>query len=161
MSDRAEVKILPPFVLAAALGLQVVVWILASARMMPGTVALLWGLAIIAGSILLAVLLAREIVHARTGFDVRKATTELITWEVFDFTRNPVYLWMVVLAIGVGLALNSYCSLLLAVPTGSALYLTAIKPEERYLEAKFSDAYRAYRDVVPRWFSVRRALSTV
>ncbi len=65
------------------------------------------------------------------------------------------------LVISVGLALNSLWSLLLAVPTASALCLTAIRPEECYLEAKFSDAYRAYCGEVPRWFSVRRALSAL
>jgi protein-S-isoprenylcysteine O-methyltransferase Ste14 len=66
---------------------------------------------------------------------------------------------MVLFVIGVGLFLNSFWSLLLAVPTGSALCLTAIRPEERYLEGKFGDAYRAYRSRVPRWFSVRRVRS--
>jgi protein-S-isoprenylcysteine O-methyltransferase Ste14 len=68
---------------------------------------------------------------------------------------------MVLLVIGVGLTLNSPWSLLLAIPTGSALCLTAIKPEERYLDARFGDAYRAYRATVPRWFSVSRALSAL
>ena len=78
---------------------------------------------------------------------------------VFRLTRNPVYLSMVLLVIGVGLLLNSLWSLLLAVPTGSALCLTAIRPEERYLEAKFGETYRAYRSEVPRWFSLRRVLT--
>jgi protein-S-isoprenylcysteine O-methyltransferase Ste14 len=97
----------------------------------------------------------------KTAFDVRKETTALVTSGVFRFTRNPVYLSMVLLVIGVGLALNSLWSLVLAIPTGSALCLTAIKPEERYLDARFGDAYRAYRATVPRWFSVSRALSAL
>jgi protein-S-isoprenylcysteine O-methyltransferase Ste14 len=66
---------------------------------------------------------------------------------------------MVLLVIGIGVILNSLWSLLLAIPTGSALCLTAIRPEERYLEAKFGDAYRGYRERVPRWFSIRRPLA--
>ena len=94
-----------------------------------------------------------------TAFDARKTTTALVDSGVFRFTRNPVYLSMVLLVIGVGLILNSSWSLLLAVPTGSALCLTAIRPEERYLEAKFGETYRAYRSEVPRWFSIRRVLT--
>jgi protein-S-isoprenylcysteine O-methyltransferase Ste14 len=45
------------------------------------------------------------------------------------------------------------------VPTGSALCLTAIRPEERYLEAKFGDAYRVYHAAAPHWFSFRRILA--
>jgi protein-S-isoprenylcysteine O-methyltransferase Ste14 len=57
--------------------------------------------------------------------------------------------------------LDSPWSLLLTVPTGSALCLTAIRPEENYLEAKFGDPYRAYRGAVSRWLSPRRLMMTV
>jgi protein-S-isoprenylcysteine O-methyltransferase Ste14 len=159
MTDRAEVKVLPPLVLLAALVAQAVLWSLAPARMLPALIALLLGLAVIAGSLALGVVAAREIVRAGTAIDVRNTTTALVESGIFQFSRNPVYLSMVVLVVGVGLALNSFWSLLLALPTGYTLDRLAIRPEEPYLEAKFGDAYRAYRERVPRWFSVRRALS--
>ncbi len=159
MADQAEVKVLPPFVLLAALGGQAVLWVFTRARVLPDSVALVLGLPVIAGSIALAILAAREIVRAGTAFDARKTTTALVDSGVYRFTRNPVYLSMVLLVVGVGIALNSFWSLLVAVPTGSALCLAAIRPEERYLDARFGDAYRAYRERVPRWFSIRRALS--
>jgi protein-S-isoprenylcysteine O-methyltransferase Ste14 len=159
MTDRAEVKILPPFVLAPVLGAQAIAWALAPVPILPANVTVPLGLAVIAASVALAILAAREIIRARTAFDARKATSALAESGVFRFSRNPVYLSMVLLVIGVGLILNSFWSLLLAVPTGSALCLTAIRPEERYLEAKFGDAYRTYRSRVPRWFSGPRVLS--
>jgi protein-S-isoprenylcysteine O-methyltransferase Ste14 len=160
MANRAEVKILPPFVLLSVLGMQGLLWALVPTRF-PGNVALPLGLLVITGSIVVALLAAREIIRAKTALDVRKETTALVATGVFEFSRNPVYLSMVLLVIGVGLTLNSPWSLLLAIPTGSALCLTAIKPEERYLEAKFGEAYRAYRQAVPRWFSVSRAFSAL
>jgi protein-S-isoprenylcysteine O-methyltransferase Ste14 len=63
---------------------------------------------------------------------------------------------MVLLVIGIGLMLNSPWAILVAIPLSSALHLTAISPEENYLEGKFGDVYRAYRDKVPRWFSLKR-----
>ena len=54
----------------------------------------------------MALLAAREIVRGKTAFDVRKETTALVASGVFRFTRNPVYLSMVLLVIGVGLTLN-------------------------------------------------------
>lgn len=74
---------------------------------------------------------------------------------MFRLTRNPIYLSMMLLYVGLSLLVNSPWTLLLAIPTGSALCLAAIKPEERYLEAKFGDAYRHYRAAVPRWISLR------
>jgi protein-S-isoprenylcysteine O-methyltransferase Ste14 len=159
MIDRAEVKVLPPLLLLPILGAQALLWNFAPLRILPGYVAPPLAVAVVAGSIALVILAAREIARAETAFDARKATTALVDSGVFRFTRNPVYLSMVLLVIGVGLMLNSFWSLLLAVPTGSALCLTAIRPEERYLEAKFGDAYRAYRAAAPRWFSFRRVLA--
>ena len=159
MSDRAEVKILPPVILLPVFGLQAILWSLAPSPFLPRHVALPPGLTVVAGSIALAILGAKEIVRAGTAFDSRKTTTALVGSGVYQFTRNPVYLSMVLLIVGAGLALNSLWALLLAIPTAGTLYLTAIRPEERYLEAKFGDAYRAYGREVPRWFSFRRSLS--
>lgn len=161
MPDRAEVRVLPPFVSLPALGAQAVLWVVAPVRMLPEIVAIAVGLAVIAGSIVLAVAAAKTIVGSGTAFDARKSTTTLVDTGVFRFTRNPVYLSMILLVVGVGFALNSFWSLAVALPTGSALCLTAIRPEDRYLEAKFGHAYRAYRERAPRWFSIRRALSAL
>jgi protein-S-isoprenylcysteine O-methyltransferase Ste14 len=156
--DRAEVKILPPIVLAVVLGLQVLFATLLPGRILPGAPAILVGLPFVLASIALVALALREISRARTSFDVRKPTTSIATTGVFGLTRNPVYLSMTPLVLGLGFMLNSPWSLLLAIPTGSALCLTAIRPEERYLEGKFGDAYRAYGSETPRWLSMRRLL---
>ena len=78
MTDRAEVKVLPPFVLLPVLEVQVILWAVAPVHLLPGSVALPFGLAVVAGSIALAILGAREIVRAGTAFDARKATTALV-----------------------------------------------------------------------------------
>ena len=159
MTDRADVKILPPFVLAVALGLQTLVATLFPTRAIPGAVAVMIGVAAaVAASVALVVQAAREISRAKTAFDARKPTTAIVTTGVYRFTRNPVYLSMILLVVGFGLILNSPWALLLAIPTGSALCLTAIRPEELYLEGKFEGAYRANRDAVPRWLSPRRLM---
>jgi protein-S-isoprenylcysteine O-methyltransferase Ste14 len=161
MTDRAEVKILPQIVLATALGLQALVVFLFPTRFIPNAVALAAGAAVIAASVALVLLAVREIKRAGTAFDSRKPTTAIVATGVYRFTRNPVYFSMMLLVVGVGLMLNSPLALLLAIPTGSALCLTAIRPEERYLEGKFEHEYRAYRDAVPRWLSPRRLAMTV
>jgi len=161
MTDRAEVRVLPPIVLAAALALQALVALLFPMRFIPNAAAIAAGAAIIAVSVVLMLLAVMEIKRAGTAFDSRKPTTAIVATGVYRFTRNPVYFSMMLLVVGVGLMLNSPLALLLAIPTGSALCLTAIRPEERYLEGKFDREYRAYRDAVPRWLSPRRLAMAV
>lgn len=113
------------------------------------------GLSVVAVSVLLVIAAVHELRRKKTAFDVRKPTSAIVRTGVFRLIRNPVYLSMMLLYVGLSLLINSPWMLLLAIPTGSALCLAAIKPEERYLEAKFGDVYREYRTAVPRWIGLR------
>jgi protein-S-isoprenylcysteine O-methyltransferase Ste14 len=151
MRDRADVKVLPPILLAAALGAGSATAALFPVRLLPTGAAITIGLGAIAASLVLVGFAFREIHRAKTAFDVRKPTTAIVTTGVFRFTRNPVYLSMMLLYVGAAFLANLPWTLLLAIPTGSVLCMAAIKPEERYLDAKFGDDYRAYRARTPRW----------
>ncbi|MBI2737235.1 MAG: isoprenylcysteine carboxylmethyltransferase family protein [Rhodospirillales bacterium] len=155
MRDSADVKILPPIVLAVALGLGIPIGILLPTRLLPVEVAFPLGLGFVAFSVFLVFAALHELKKKRTAFDVRKPTSAIAQTGVFRVTRNPIYLSMMLLYVGLSLLVNSPWMLLLAIPTGSALCLAAIKPEERYLETKFGDSYRAYRAAVPRWIGLR------
>ena len=161
MTDRAEVRVLPPIVLGAALALQALIAFLLPMRFIPNAVAVATGAAVVAASVALVLLAVRDIKRAGTAFDSRKPTTAIVTSGVYRFTRNPVYFSMILLVVGVGLMLNSPLALLFAIPTGSALCLTAIRPEEQYLQGKFDREYRDYRDAVPRWLSPHRLAMTI
>lgn len=78
-------------------------------------------------------------------------TPEIITRGVYRFTRNPMYLMMVLVNIGFAIILSEPWILILCPVLGFALYHIAIKPEEHYLEEKFGDGYRAYKTTVRRW----------
>jgi protein-S-isoprenylcysteine O-methyltransferase Ste14 len=160
MQDNANVKILPPIVLVVALGFGVPIGILLPTRLLPADAAISLGVGMVAISVLLVIAAVHELRRQKTAFDVRKPTSAIVRTGVFRLTRNPVYLSMLLLYVGVSLLINSPWMLLLAIPTGSALCLAAIKPEERYLEAKFGDAYREYRATVPRWIGLRSVASS-
>ena len=57
----------------------------------------------------------------------------------------------VALFVGIGIALDSPAFLSLLVPLFLVLRFGVVAREERYLEAKFGDAYRAYKARVRRW----------
>ena len=69
----------------------------------------------------------------------------------FRFTRNPMYLQMVVACVGFAVMLMNAWILLLT-PIGAwLLQRFAILPEEAYLERKFGEPYLAYKRRVRRW----------
>jgi len=69
----------------------------------------------------------------------------------FRFTRNPMYLQMVLVCIGLAIILMNWWVLALTPVVGWLLQRLAILPEEAYLERKFGDAYLAYKRRVRRW----------
>ncbi len=78
-------------------------------------------------------------------------TTEIIIKGPYHFTRNPMYLMMVLQCIGFAILLSDAWTALLTPVCALLLYLIAIRPEEAYLEGKFGDSYRAYKQKVRRW----------
>lgn len=69
----------------------------------------------------------------------------------FRLTRNPMYLQMVLVCVGVGVILMNWWVLVLSPVAGCLLQRFAILPEEVYLERKFGEAYLAYKRRVRRW----------
>ena len=80
-----------------------------------------------------------------------KPTPSIEVSGPYRFTRNPMYLQMVLVSIGVGIAFNNYWILLLTPVVAWALYICAIRPEEAYLEEKFGEEYLSYKARVRRW----------
>lgn len=89
----------------------------------------------------------------RAGTNVlpSKPTLSIVTAGPFRFSRNPLYIAGSSLYIGLTLILNSAWPFVLFVPMLVVLDLGVVRREERYLEAKFGDAYLAYKARVRRW----------
>lgn len=80
-----------------------------------------------------------------------KPTTEIIRGGPFRFTRNPMYLQMVLVCIGFAVVLMNFWVLALTPICALLLQAMAIVPEERYLESKFGEVYLEYKRRVRRW----------
>ena len=78
-------------------------------------------------------------------------TTAIVGAGPYRFTRNPMYLAMVLLCVGVGIFVASEWILALTPLCALALWWFAIRPEEAYLEEKFGEGYLAYKRRVRRW----------
>lgn len=80
-----------------------------------------------------------------------KPSPELIVEGPYRFTRNPMYLGVTLFQIGLGVTLdNLWISLFAGVALLTVHYI-AVRPEERYLSAKFGDPYDRYLTQVRRY----------
>ena len=104
-----------------------------------------------AASLILAGWAVRRIWRARSSVLPHRATTVLVTTGPFRITRNPLYLAMGLLLAGVAFTVNSLMMLLVIVPWTVVMRHGVIAREERYLEGKFGEDYRAYCRRVRRW----------
>lgn len=148
--DSAGVRFPPPFAFAGTLLLGVAVGKLIGHHAFGrafhnfGWVALFAGVAILMTAI---GLFKSAGIHTRPW----KTTDGLITDGVFKWTRNPMYLGMSLIYLGFALVLNSLVALILFVPLIVVIQREVIEREERYMEAKFGEPYRAYKASVRRW----------
>ena len=78
-------------------------------------------------------------------------TPRIVDEGPFRLTRNPMYLQMVLVCLGVAVMLASWWILTLTCVGAWVLQRFAILPEEAYLERKFGEAYRGYKRRVRRW----------
>lgn len=89
----------------------------------------------------------------RSGQSVNpyKKTTEVIEEGPYRFTRNPMYLQMVLICFGLAILLANIWILILTPVCGLLLHFLVILPEELYLKRKFGDGYLDYKKRVRRW----------
>ena len=110
-----------------------------------------------AGVLILAIgigLIASARTHfVRTGQSPApwKPSPELILQGPYRYTRNPMYLGMTLVEVGLGVALNNLWISLFAALALAAVHYVAVLPEERYLSSKFGESYARYRVQVRRY----------
>lgn len=153
--DAAEVRFFPPGIplltILIGVGLQRL-WPIDAGFALPAPVRYYVGGAIVIAAILVfglwSVVLFRKGGQSENPW---KPTSHIETRGPYGLTRNPMYLQMVLVCVGVAVALSNMWIVLLTPLTMWALYSLAIKPEEAYLEKKFGEDYLNYKRKVRRW----------
>jgi protein-S-isoprenylcysteine O-methyltransferase Ste14 len=99
----------------------------------------------------LAIPALRGFRSAGTHVEPWKASTVLVTGGIFGRLRNPMYVGLTLLLAGLSIFLASDWMLVMTIVFMPVIHFGVVKREERYLEAKFGDAYRSYKASVPRY----------
>lgn len=150
--DNSGVKVPPPLIYALVLVVGLTLHFVFPVRFLPlGWIQLAVGLPIagIAGG--LAIWAFWTMRRAETTFSVYESTTTIVTQGAYRFSRNPAYLSLTIVYIGIALAVNALWILVLAPVTVVSINLSVIKHEEQYLKLKFGDEYLRYMTRVRRW----------
>ena len=79
------------------------------------------------------------------------STTQIISRSIYGYTRNPMYLAMLILQVGIGMSLSMIHIIFFTIFTYMVLKYYVILPEEKYLEKKFGAKYLVYKKIVRRW----------
>jgi len=89
--------------------------------------------------------------RAKTNIYPGLPATTLVSDGPFRFTRNPLYVALTILFAGLALEVDMAWGFIVLVPLLLVMHYGVILREERYLEGKFGDAYRAYCTRVRRY----------
>jgi len=153
--DSAGVIAPPPLIALAAVVLGLALdWLLPAYLL---TVLLSWperiviAVVLIGAGVALAIPAMRGFRSAGTHVEPWKPSLALVTGGIFGWLRNPMYVGLTLLLAGLSILLASDWMLVMTIIFVPVIHFGVVKREERYLEAKFGDAYRSYKARVPRY----------
>jgi protein-S-isoprenylcysteine O-methyltransferase Ste14 len=151
-ADTPNVVIRPPIAWAlAVLAAWTLDWLM-PLPFLPAAVPAGWvGATVFALALALFVWAIVTMSRAGSNVPTNRPTTTIVDTGPYRFTRNPIYLAMVLGLVGLAIAFNSLWPLLTLVPFVLVIQYGVIAREEAYLERKFADVYRGYRARVRRW----------
>jgi protein-S-isoprenylcysteine O-methyltransferase Ste14 len=149
--DTAHVIAVPPLIYGAAFIVGLLLHLACPVYILPPTLARGIGVMCVLVSLPLALTTFRVLSRAHTPVDPRRPTTALVTEGPFRYSRNPIYVALTLLYLGVAFLVNALWILLLAMPALVVLHYGVIAREEAYLARKFGTAYHQYTAQVRRW----------
>lgn len=150
--DHANVLLPPPALFGGALLLGLTVdWLFGWHLPMPVFARSLLALILIGiGAVpLIAALLALK--QANTAIPPWLPTRQIVTTGPYKFSRNPIYIGLVLVYVGLVIMLGSGAGLVLLLPVLGILHFGIVLREEAYLTGKFGEMYKNYCASTPRW----------
>ncbi len=86
-----------------------------------------------------------------TPASLKRPTTTFVVQGPYRYSRNPMYLALVLVLLAAAILFLSLGLLSAAVGLWIVLDRGVVDPEERYLKDRFGEEYRRYREEVRRW----------
>jgi protein-S-isoprenylcysteine O-methyltransferase Ste14 len=150
--NETGIRVIPPFVfLAAYLAGWGLHWLWRASFGMNATVRWTLAAVLILAPLAMVPWLFALFRRANSKYDVRDVPKGLVTEGPFRISRNPGYVAMIVMSIGVAILLDNPWILLAIAPAVLVIRFEVIAKEEAILEREFGGDYRRYKARVRRW----------
>jgi len=150
-NDRARVVGPPPLILFGFLGVGLVLHLVAPINFFPGSFQPGLGLPLVGMGILLLLWATQTLLRADTDVRFRRPTKVLVVRDPYRFSRNPIYLGLMLVYLGITVSVNALWPLLLLPVVFMVIQRGVIYREERYLQEKFGEDFSGYKRKVRRW----------
>lgn len=110
------------------------------------------GMALGAGGVVVIAIALGLFRSSKTRPEPWQPASSLVDRGLYRFTRNPMYLGMALLSLGIAMAFTSFSGVLLAFAALVIIDRFVVTREEAYLTRRFGQDYTAYKARVRRWF---------
>jgi protein-S-isoprenylcysteine O-methyltransferase Ste14 len=149
--ETAGVPVAPPILYFGALALAIGLQALSPIAPMPEMLGKVGGGLLVALASILGGACLIRFRRAGTAIPTYRPTTTLVADGPYRYSRNPIYVSLTTLYLGLTLLAGSWWGPILLPLVIAVVRYAVIAREEAYLERKFGDAYRDYRSRVRRW----------
>ncbi len=149
--DNAGVKIPPPVIFLVSILIAVGLNRMRPMSVVPENLAMPLGVAFSVAAFTLAFLGFRELRRHKTTIRPDEPSSAIVKTGPYRFTRNPLYVSLSTLQLGIGLWTNNLWVVLMLIPVGIVMTTQVIRREEAYLERAFGEDYLKYKASVRRW----------
>jgi protein-S-isoprenylcysteine O-methyltransferase Ste14 len=146
-----NVRIIPPLIYLAGLAIGFLVNIWMPLKFVPDALGWLIGAVLIICGVLVAGSALLVLKEARTTVRPDRAATALVIRGPYRISRNPMYLALASVYLGIAIAGQSIWALILLPVVLAIIQLRAIRPEEAFLKRRFGADYVSYTTKVRRW----------
>ena len=145
--DSPRIFLPPPLIFGALLALGL---LLDSDPLPLGPVSI-GGMVLAGGGVVLIGIALGLFRSSRTRPEPWQPASSLVDRGLYRFTRNPMYLGMAMLSLGIAMAFTSIPGAVLAAVSLIIVDRVVVTREEAYLKRRFGQDYIAYMASVRRW----------
>lgn len=149
--DYPRVLAPPPFIVLVIILAGFAAGLIKSLHFIYGPARYATGAALMALSLIIVLWAFFKFRKAGTNVDVRKPSTKIVTDGLYAYSRNPIYLGLVIFLVAVSVLLNNLWIMIFIPVFVIIMRKGVIEREELYLEEKFGQEYIDYKKRVRRW----------